>query len=365
MPETTILHRGNLTLSAHFYRSTASRGLATLISLAVLLCLPGCPDFSAGGADAGATDAAADGVSDTRSDASDASDVAAGADAARAADGGEGDVSDVAVVDVPVIPTTRVRIVAANLTSGKKQSWDPGHGKRILQGLAPDIALMQEFNVGNNNPGTVQAFVEATFGGGFSYYREPGKLIPNGVVSRYPILQSGSWEDTLNNNREFAWARIDVPGPKDLWAVSVHLLTSKSSTRGKEITQLVDYIKQHVPTGDLLVIGGDFNTNTFGEQSLQGLQGVVNTQRRPVDQAGNGHTNMKRNRPYDRVFADTDLEAMHVPVKLGANTFKDGLVFDTRAYTPLIDATPAEKGDSDATAMQHMAVVRDFALPTP
>ena len=44
-----------------------------------------------------------------------------------------------------------------------------------------------------------------------------------------PILDSGSWDDTLSPNRDFAWARIDVPGPHDLWAVSLHLLTSSTA----------------------------------------------------------------------------------------------------------------------------------------
>ena len=224
---------------------------------------------------------------------------------------------------------------------------------------------MQEFNVGNNSPATLKAFVQNTFGDGFSYYREPNKAIPNGVVSRYPILAAGVWDDALTTNREFAWARIDVPGPVDLWAISIHLLTSRASKRKQEILQLVAHMTQMVPAKDLVVVGGDYNTNTFMEQSLKGLEGVLDWRRRPVDQAGNGHTNINRNKPYDRVFVDPELAVHHVPVRLGKQSFKDGLIFDTRVYTPLIDATPAELGDSGAVGMQHMAVVRDFALPTP
>jgi len=36
------------------------------------------------------------------------------------------------------------------------------------------------------------------------------------------IVEAGEWDDPRVGNRDFAWARIDIPGPVDLWAVSVH-----------------------------------------------------------------------------------------------------------------------------------------------
>ena len=47
---------------------------------------------------------------------------------------------------------------------------------------------------------------------------------------------------------------------------------------------------------------------------------------------------------------------------IGAAQFANGLVVDTRVYTPLADLAPALATDSGATGMQHMAVVRDFLL---
>jgi len=44
----------------------------------------------------------------------------------------------------------RLRLVAANTTSGTQQSYDPGHGIRIFQGLKPDVVMIQEFNYGDN-----------------------------------------------------------------------------------------------------------------------------------------------------------------------------------------------------------------------
>lgn len=334
--------------------------------------LTGCPNLDTVKSDAGTADSSVAGVedgasADTPPVENDTAEKGNGSDGQSSVKdiGGVRTPGDVGDEEVPASPLTRVRIVAANLSSGKKQSWDPGHGQRILQGLVPDIVLMQEFNKGDNSPTTIKKFVKDMCGDGFSFYRESGSAIPNGIISRYPIIASGSWDDALSKNREFAWARIDVPGPTDLWAISLHLLTSKSSVRAKQVTQLVAYIKQNVPEDDFLVVGGDLNTTSFSEQSLNGFNGLLDRTRRPVDQAGNGHTNSPRNKPYDRLFADFDLEPHGVPVKLGAQEFKNGLVFDSRVFTPLIDVTPAMKEDSGAEAMQHMAIVRDFALPTP
>jgi hypothetical protein len=36
--------------------------------------------------------------------------------------------------------------MAANLSSGNNQSYDPGEGARIFQGLKPDIVMIQELN---------------------------------------------------------------------------------------------------------------------------------------------------------------------------------------------------------------------------
>ena len=128
----------------------------------------------------------------------------------------------------------RLRVVAANITSGTRQSYDEGHGARILQALRPDVVLIQELNYGYDEPSDIRAFVDDTFGTDFHYFREEGGTIPNGVVSRYPIVESGQWEDPATSTRAFAWARIDIPGDVDLWAVSVHLLTSNSSDRRRE-----------------------------------------------------------------------------------------------------------------------------------
>ena len=66
---------------------------------------------------------------------------------------------------------------------------------------------------------------------------------------------------------------------------------------------------------------------------------------------------------FDVVLVDPDLSALQIPVAIGASTFPDGLVVDSRVYTPLEEIAPVLVDDSRAPFMQHMAVVRDFLLP--
>jgi endonuclease/exonuclease/phosphatase family metal-dependent hydrolase len=262
---------------------------------------------------------------------------------------------------------TTVHVMAANLTSGNAQSYSAGHGIRIFQGLSPDIVLIQEFNHGTNTAAELRAFVDAAFGPQFFFSRQQGVQLPNGIISRYPILDSGIWDDPLTENREFSWARIDVPGPVDLWAVSVHLLTSSPSARNSEAAALVAEISAHVPAGDFLVVGGDFNTDARGEACITTLSQVLVTSgpggEWPVDQAGNDSTNTSRTKPYDWLLADPDLAARRTPLVIGSVTHPDGLVFDSRVYTPLAEVAPVQAGDSGGLNMQHMAVSRAFLLP--
>ncbi|WP_394833107.1 endonuclease/exonuclease/phosphatase family protein [Pendulispora rubella] len=260
---------------------------------------------------------------------------------------------------------TRIRIMGANITSGNAQSYTPGEGTRIFQGLDPDIAMLQEFNYGSNSTADIRSFVNTAFGTSFSYFREGGsKQIPNGIVSRYPIKASGAWDDPQVSNREFAWARIDIPGTADLWAISVHLLTSSAATRETEATALVSFIKNNVPSTDYVAIGGDFNTGSRMEAAIGKFSSVfVTSGPYPVDASGNGNTNASRGKPYDWVLANGKLNNLATPVTIGSASFSNGLVFDSRVFTPLSSVSPVRSSDSAATNMQHMAVVRDFVIP--
>lgn len=261
----------------------------------------------------------------------------------------------------PPAGPANVRIMAANLTSGVSQSYE-GPGTRIFQGLKPDIVLIQEFNVGTKSDVEIKQYVSDTFGPGYEYYREPTGNIPNGVISRYPIVAKGQF-DSNAPDRGFAWAKITVPGSHPLYAFSVHLLTASPASREAEATKLLADIKGLVLPDDYVVIGGDFNTDKRTEACLTTLQEVVDvTASHAVDNEGNENTNANRAKPYDWVLASPNLVATQVPTTIGASAFPKGLVFDSRVYKPLSEVTPVQGADSAATAMQHMGVVKDFHL---
>jgi endonuclease/exonuclease/phosphatase family metal-dependent hydrolase len=260
----------------------------------------------------------------------------------------------------------RVRAVAGNLSSGNKQSYDLGHGLRILQGLKPDVVMLQEYKIGNNTASDVQGLADSMLNvsSGRAYVqRGRSGAIPNGVVSRWPIVSGGDWRDSSVSDRQFTWAKIDLPGPRDLWVVSVHLLTKGSSSRLAEARELVAHFNSNVPANDFLLLGGDFNTTSRTESAYSTLNARVVTQGPfPVDQSGDPDTNSSRAKPYDTVLASPCLDALETTVQLGSSSFPNGLVFDSRTYSPLSDAPGVLKGDSAAEAMQHMAVVRDFSV---
>jgi endonuclease/exonuclease/phosphatase family metal-dependent hydrolase len=219
---------------------------------------------------------------------------------------------------------------------------------------------MQEINYGLNTFEDLRKITDDVCGPDCTMARGAGQ-IPNGVISRYPVLASGTWVDPKVQNRDFTWARIDIPGPLDLWAVSVHLLTSSEAEREQEAAALVAALQAAVPAGDLLVMGGDFNTKSRDELALTTLAARFSvTGPYAADGDGNDSTNTARTKPYDWVLASPELRALETSVIVGASHFDTGLVVDTRVYAPLSDLSPAELTDSEAPNMQHMAVVRDF-----
>ena len=264
-------------------------------------------------------------------------------------------------------PPFAVRIMAANTTSGSDQSYPhPGPGSRIFQALDPDVVLIQEFQV----DGSIDLWVDEIFGEDFAFCLEEVNGLPNGVISRFPILECGEWDDPFMLNRDFPYARIDLPGDRDLWAVSVHFKASSGRTnrnrRANEGRELVERIHDAVPEEDFLTVGGDFNTQNRDEPVLDILRDVVVVEAPfPDDGKGSGGTNSSRRKPYDWVLVDGDLEPFEVAVEVGSKRFEHGLVFDSRIYDQSTlddDFPPVRKGDSGAAQMQHMAVVRDFHL---
>jgi endonuclease/exonuclease/phosphatase family metal-dependent hydrolase len=192
--------------------------------------------------------------------------------------------------------TVRIRMMAGNITSGNLQAYEEP-GIRLFKGVAPDIAAIQEFNYRSNSAADLRAFVDAAFGPGFYYYREGGAQIPNGIVSRWPIVASGEWDDVQVTNRDFAWARIDIPGPTDLTVVSVHLLTASPEVRNLEAQALLGLLQALAP-GSYYAVGGDFNTKARDEACLLTFsQALVTAGPYPADHAGVNGTNAGRVHP--------------------------------------------------------------------
>ncbi|TPW10127.1 MAG: endonuclease/exonuclease/phosphatase family protein [bacterium] len=262
--------------------------------------------------------------------------------------------------------SARIRVMAANTTSGSSQGYEQP-GINIFKAFKPDVVLIQEFNAGNNSASDLRDFVDTAFGKDYKFYREEGQ-IPNGVISRFPIKKSGSWVGSCMGNRDLAWACIDIPGEKDLWAVSVHLKASSGnpneSARLTESGEAVAAVQKNVPRGDYVTLGGDFNLQDRDEPCLKTL-GTAFVVRAPfpADDNGNTNTNAHRSKPYDWVLANPELQVRMVPVQVGSQTFPNGLVFDSRQFRPLSDVAPVESSDSGAPNMQHMAIVKDFEIP--
>jgi endonuclease/exonuclease/phosphatase family metal-dependent hydrolase len=258
-----------------------------------------------------------------------------------------------------------VRVMAANL-NGNTQSYQP-FALRILQGLKPDVVCIQEFNYANNTASDFRQMVETTFGTNFVYYREPYTAngdIPNGIISRYPIVAAGSWADMVQTqpNRGFAWARIDLPGTNDLYVVSVHLLTSSASNRGAEADDLKTLIQSNFPTNAWIVVAGDFNTDSRTESpTMPTFDSYLSDNPVPADNNGNSNTSGTRTKPHDYVLPSFSLTNWENASVFPSHSFTNGLVFDSTVYVPLSDVPPIQFGDS--TNAQHMAVMKDFSIP--
>jgi len=270
----------------------------------------------------------------------------------------------------PVLTQTNltIRVMAANIT-GNSQTYE-SFAVRIFQGLRPDVIAIQEFNYLGNTPADWRALVDAAFGTDFVYFREagPGYSIPNGIISRWPILESGTWVDvdTGVNDRGFAWARLDLPGINDLFVVSVHLKASSGSSnavrRAAQAGQLKGLIQSNFPANAWVVVAGDCNINAPDEAALTTFKSFLADDPIPTDSpiGGDADTNNSRAERYDYVFPSPSLNSNRVATIVGSRSFHSGMVFDSRVFTPLSEVAPVLPGDSGLA--QHMAVIKDFRV---
>ena len=268
-----------------------------------------------------------------------------------------------------------VRVMDANITSGNNQRYETA-GLDIFQGLKPDIVAIQEFNYasvttnGIDTPAAFREMIDNTFGTSFVYFREPYTAsgdIPNGIISRYPIVASGSWVDTQVGNRGFAWAQIHLPGTNDLYIVSIHLLTSSAGARATEAANLKALIQANFPSNAWIIVAGDTNfgsRNTSNEPGYGTFLTFLSDSPIPTDavSGGNPNTSETRTKPHDYLLPSFAMTNTLTSVVLPSNTFPNGLVFDSNVYLPLSDVPPVQSGDSHVSGMQHMPVIKDFLV---
>ncbi len=257
-----------------------------------------------------------------------------------------------------------IRIMAANITSGNAQAYETP-GINIFKAFDPDIVLIQEFNY---ESGTTRDLVDIAFGEDF-YFSEGKGNIPNGIISRFPILDDGYWDDPYISDRDLNYAIVDIPGNRDIFAISVHLHTSPSSDQveaAQIIANNVYELKKQHPGKYYYVVGGDFNgpasvdSSGFGTNSSFYINGP-----HPVGEDGLAGTNASRAKVYDWILPDSDLHNFMVTVNCGNFSYPNGLVFDSRDFSQAeLDKNfpPVKTGDSGATNMQHMAIIKDFVV---
>jgi autotransporter-associated beta strand protein len=274
------------------------------------------------------------------------------------------DVHTLFIRDDDAFTIATANLVSGTTTVGGSTAYDDP-GQRLLKALLPDIVAIQEWVVTNS----VAAFVEDNFGAEYDYYIEPegdANPIPNGIISRWPILAEGQWLDYDVGSRDFVWATIDLPGAKNLNLVNVHLKAGNTPTdvaeREAQTRALTNYIANAgFDAGDYLAIAGDLNqSNRTDEAVLTILGNLVSDAKQPTTKSGSKNTNPSDSRPYDFVLPDAALEVQHVGMSYNGTSFPDGFIFDSREWGD--HQYPALGSDSEALNLTHRPVLKVFTL---
>jgi hypothetical protein len=140
----------------------------------------------------------------------------------------------------------------------------------------------------------------------------------------------------------------------------VHLLTSSATARASEANNLTALMQSNFPSNAWVVLAGDFNTDTRTEAAMGTFGTFLSDNPIPSDaeSGGNSNTSVNRNHPHDYVLPSFALTNYLTVSEFASHSFSQGLVFDSRVYTPLSDVVPVQFGDSSNA--QHMAVLKDF-----
>ena len=282
----------------------------------------------------------------------------------------------------------RLRLMAANTTTGRYGLYQ-SDGIRIFKGINPDVIMVQEFLYANK----IDELVEKIYGINClsekkCYYYQGSRGKPNGIISRYKILKTGYWKDGGYGDRNLDWAIVDIPGDKDLYAISVHLSTkgSEQTAPARMIAKKIAEHKRTYPNKYYYVVGGDFNGTTaaraFTTEAAFSLSDPAPESEncRTGQIRGEGkkkrykctNTNMTRRKRYDWIMESLDLSQLRVATKFcnkdnpeDCISYPNSLVFDTREYTSDVMNKyfyPTRLNDSTDQYMQHMAIVKDFEI---
>jgi len=294
---------------------------------------------------------------------------------------------------LPVLRAGDLKIMSANVS--KVGTYAREESIRIFNGMEPDVAMLQEWEVTVTN--TYRNYVDEAFGPDFYYYLgySPGAggfaYQPNGIVSRWAFQTMGGWPDTVGTNKpDFAWAQIDLPGDTDLLAVSVHLKAGSgdAAERAQQASLIKEYVENALalnPSSSYVVVCGDLNTESQAEWCIQTFATFLEpTNHRPEDRLGDENTNQIRTRPYDWIMPNQLLDDLHTKLYIGdvdpQYEYDDGIVFDSHVFsrwsnpttagpaTPLWNLSPVLYGDSHSSEMDHMGVMKAFDVfpsPTP
>jgi len=271
----------------------------------------------------------------------------------------DAEIGTVSNINMTLMDNDSFTLATANLTSSGQLYREAG--QRILTASAADIVAIQEWKV--TNSGGHRAFVDHVFGSNYFYVVESNSL-PNGVISKWPIIAWGLWIDIYAFGRNHLWATIDLPGSRNLHVVSVHLdFSGGEGTRQYETLQLLNQLDAAgFPTNDYLAVCGDLNIQSYTEAAMQLLADELSDERRPADQNGVRETNQSRTRFYDAVLPSSLLNELHLPLYFNGHLFSEGIVFDTRTWTNALPPEPAQLLDSNDGGMAHMLVMKLFAI---
>jgi hypothetical protein len=125
----------------------------------------------------------------------------------------------------------------------------------------------------------------------------------------------------------------------------------------------LDHLERELTDDDAFVVAGNLNIQSRNEDALKVLTSVLVDEPIPTDRTfgGNPNTDRARSQPNDLVLPNPLAWSLRTFTGVGSRIFPNGLVFDSRVFTPLSAVAPIEFNDS--AAAKHMAVIKDFSFP--